>query len=217
MDQQTVTFNGKEYELDGYGFLDLPDKWDEDFADGMAGMVGIYDGLTEDHWKFIHYVRGKFLAENTVPVVVIACSDNEMRLSRLRELFPAGYHRGACRIAGINFAFMSESNIWLTYETAPPVEAEHKVDELGFLQDFEKWNERFAQWVVLNWSLPDGLTEEHWVIIRFLRDIYRGTNNVPTIYEVCRSCNIELDDFGKLFPKGYRRGACRAAGLPLLA
>ncbi len=217
MDQRTVTFKRKEYELDSYGFLDPPDQWDEDFADGMAGMVGIYDGLTEDHWKFIRYLRTKFLVENTVPVVVTACAENGVRLTRLRELFPAGYHRGACRIAGINYAFMCESNIWLTYETAPPVEAEHKVDELGFLRDFEKWNERFAHRVVRNWNLPEGLTEEHWMIIRFLRDFYRGTKNVPTIYDVCRSCNIELDEFGKLFPRGYRRGACRAAGLPFLA
>ncbi len=214
MEQQTVFFNRKEYKLDRHGFLDQPHQWDEDFAEGMARKLGIHGGLTEDHWKFIKYLREKFLTEGIVPVVVVACADNRLRLSRLRALFPTGYHRGACKIAGINYAFMRNTNIWLTYESIPPIEMEHKVDKLGFLQDFEKWNKRFVHWVVCNWNLPEGLTEKHWKIIRYLRDFYRNTRNIPTIYETCRSNNIGLDELGELFPDGYRRGACRAAGLP---
>jgi tRNA 2-thiouridine synthesizing protein E len=216
MNRKTVLFNKKEYRLDNHGFLDPPDQWDEDFAEGMATKQGIYGGLTEEHWKLIRYVREKFLAEGSVPVVVIACADNGVRLSHLRELFPTGYHCGACRIAGINYAFMYDFNIWLTYETVPPAETEHEVDELGFLKDFEKWNERFAHWVVRNWNLPEGLTEKHWQIIRYLRDYYRKAGNLPAMFEVCNSGNIGLDEFGELFPKGYRRGACRAAGLPFM-
>ena len=55
---KTVTFGvGKTYVLDEYGFLDPPEQWDEVFADGMARLQGIYDGLTEDHWDFISYIR----------------------------------------------------------------------------------------------------------------------------------------------------------------
>jgi tRNA 2-thiouridine synthesizing protein E len=180
----------------------------------MAGKLGIHGGLTEDHWKFIQYLRDKFLNEKTVPVVVLACADNNLRLGELRALFPTGYHRGACKIAGINFAFMVDTNIWLTYETAPAVEAEHKVNDLGFLKDFETWNERFSHWVVRNWELSEGLTEKHWDIIRYMRDFYDTAGSIPSIYEVCKTNNISLDDLGKLFPAGYRRGLCRAAGLP---
>jgi tRNA 2-thiouridine synthesizing protein E len=76
MNRKTVLFNKKEYRLDNHGFLDPPDQWDEDFAEGMATKQGIYGGLTEEHWKLIRYVREKFLAEGSVPVVVIACADN---------------------------------------------------------------------------------------------------------------------------------------------
>jgi tRNA 2-thiouridine synthesizing protein E len=212
--EQSVTFKGKEYKLDSYGFLEDADQWDEDFADGMARTLGIHEGLRDEHWKIIRYLRNKFLIEDTVPVVVLACADNQMRLGHLRTLFPTGYHRGACKIAGINYEFMCDTNIWLTYESAPAVKSEHDVDKLGFLHDFEQWNERFAHWVVRNWDLAGGLTEKHWDIIRYLRDYYRNTGTIPTVYEVCRSNNIDLDEFGELFPKGYRRGACRAAGLP---
>ncbi|MFH1372526.1 MAG: TusE/DsrC/DsvC family sulfur relay protein [bacterium] len=216
MEQPTISFNEKEYKLDRHGFLDPPHQWDENFAEGMAKMQGILTGLTEDHWKFIRYLREKFLVEETVPVVVLACADNQLRLSRLRALFPTGYHRGACRIAGINYAFMRNTNIWLTYESIPVVEAEHKVDELGFLKDFEKWNERFTHWVVHNWNLPEGLTERHWNIIQYLRDFYRNKRNIPSVYETCKFNNITLVELEELFPEGYRRGACRAAGLPFL-
>jgi tRNA 2-thiouridine synthesizing protein E len=179
--------------------------------------LGIHTGLTEDHWAFIKYLREKFLKEKTVPVVVAACADNKLRLNRLRALFPTGYHRGACRIAGINFEFMRDLNIWLTFESIPPIETEHEVDELGFLKDFDKWNERFTHWVVRNWDLPDGVTEDHWKIIRYLREFYLKRKNIPTVYELCKANKIGLDKLGELFPRGYRRGACRAAGLPLFA
>ena len=96
-----VTFKGKTYSLDDHGFLDPPDQWEEGFAEGMARMVGITGGLAERHWQVVNYLRRKFLEEDTVPVVVLACADNKMRLSELRSLFPTGYHRGACKIAGL--------------------------------------------------------------------------------------------------------------------
>jgi len=214
MDQQTVIFGEKHYELDSHGFLKQADQWDKVFAEGMAKKLGISEGLTDEHWKIIHYLRQKFIQENTIPVIVIACSDNGIRLNQLRTLFPTGYHRGACKIAGVNYDFLCDTNIWLTYESVPAIEAEHEVDESGFLKDFDKWNESFAHRIALSWDQFEGLTEKHWEIIRYLREFYSNSRNLPTIYELCKSNNLELEDFGKLFSEGYRRGACRAAGLP---
>ena len=73
MEDKTVTFKGKSYTLDDYGFLDPPEQWDEDFAEGMAETLDIFGGLTQKHWDFIRYLRGKFIEEKTVPVVVLAC------------------------------------------------------------------------------------------------------------------------------------------------
>ncbi len=97
---KTVTFGeGKTYTLDQYGFLVQPERWDEDFANGMARLQGIYDGLTKEHWDFVSYIREKFLAEKDLPLLVVACADNNLRLGKLKSLFPTGYFRGACRIA----------------------------------------------------------------------------------------------------------------------
>lgn len=208
---------GKSYTLDEHGFLDPPEQWDEEFALGMAKRLGIVGGLTPAHWKFIHYLRKKFVEEKTVPLVVHACADNKLRLSRLGQLFPTGFHRGACKIAGINYQFMADSNLWLTYEGYVVLKSKYDVTALGFLRDFEKWNLRFAQIVAEEWDLPEGLGRKHMQIIDFLRDAYRKTKNIPTVFATCRANKIDLEEMRTLFPGGYRRGACRMAGLPFSA
>lgn len=212
--KKKMTFGEKKYTLDKYGFLDPPEQWDENFADGMARLQGIYEGLTGEHWSFIDYIRKKFYDEKTLPLLVNACTDNDMRLKKLRSLFPTGYFRGACRIAGLSYKAISDENLWHTYETPPILKKEFKVTSLGFLEDFDSWNERFAHIASSEWNLPEGLTPKHWEIIHFLRNYYLAANNIPTVFEVCQAYNLESGDLKDLFPEGYRRGACRIAGLP---
>ncbi len=210
----TVAFKGKAYELDDHGFLNPPEQWDEAFAEGMAKMVGITSGLTERHWQLINYLRHKFLGEQTVPVVVAACGDNKMRLSELRSLFPTGYHRGACKIAGINYQFMYELNFWLTYETAPPLKPRYDLDQLGFLQDFEQWDEDFVELAMAQRDPPTVPTDRHMQVVRYLRDYYAINRTLPTVFETCSANRMNTEELRELFPAGYRRGACRMAGLP---
>ncbi|MFA4916856.1 MAG: TusE/DsrC/DsvC family sulfur relay protein [Syntrophales bacterium] len=208
---------GKEYKLDRHGFLDPPHQWDENFANCMAKKLGIPRGLTEEHWKFIRYLREKFIEEGTVPVVVLACAENGLKLSKLRALFPTGYHRGACKIAGISYAFMYKINIWLTYESYTALKDKYKLDPTGFLENFEEWDEDFTLHIVNEWNLPNGLTDRHRHVIIFLREYYKKTKNIPTIFKTCSANNMSLDELHELFPEGYRRGACRIAGLPFFA
>lgn len=216
--EKTVTFGeSRSYALDEYGFLEQPDQWDEDFANGMARLQGIHDALTEEHWRFISYIREKALKEKTLPLLVVACADNNLRLGKLKSLFPTGYFRGACRIAGLSHRFLCDVNIWHSYETAPRLKPEYDITPQGFLADFRQWNERFAELLSDEWKLPHGLTAKHWEVIRFLRNFYQVQANIPTVYEVCQAHHLDLDDMVELFPDGYRRGACRIAGLPFFA
>jgi tRNA 2-thiouridine synthesizing protein E len=210
----TIHIGDRDYTLDDHGFLYPPEQWDEAFAEGMAARLGIYGGLTEEHWAFIRYLRNKFLEEKTVPLVVYACADNNLRLSRLAFLFPTGYHRGACKVAGINYQFMFDCNPWITYESYSVLKSEYELTEAGFLKSFDLWDERFARIVAGECRLPDGLTDKHWRIVRYLRDYYSRTKNIPTVFEACRENGIDMGELRDLFPGGYRRGACRIAGLP---
>lgn len=213
----TIKLNSRIYTVDDFGFLNPSDQWDENFAESMAKQLGIYEGLSEEHWKFIKYLRKKFLEEKTVPVVVHACADNNLKLHDLRKLFPTGYHRGACKIAGINYKFMFETNHWLTYETPLILGSMYKMSPAGFLENFEDWSEDFAHFVVSGWKLPSGLTDKHKQIIAYLRESYRKNKNIPTIYNACENNQLSLNELLELFPEGYRRGACRVAGLPFFA
>lgn len=214
---KTISFHGKKYTLDSQGFLDPSEQWDKNFAQGMAKLLGIYDGLTETHWEFINYLRRKFIDEKTVPVVVYACTDNKLRLHKFRRLFPTGYHRGACKIAGINYKFMMQTNHWLTYETPQSLRSKFEMSSTGFLQDYKKWKIDFAHFIIQEWGQTKGLTDRHKKIIHYLRDYYETTQNIPTLFETCGANNLNLKELRELFPEGYRRGACRMAGLPFFA
>jgi len=217
MTQNSFTFKDRVYKLDKHGFLNPPDQWDDNFAEGMAKKLGISGGLTAKHWSFLSYLRKKFIEEKVVPVIVIACKENNIRLTEFKNLFPTGYHRGACKIAGINYEFMYKFNMWLTFETPPVLRNQYKMTPLGFLKDFNKWDKRFASLLAGEGNLPEGLTERHWTIIGFLREFYSKNHNIPTLLETCKANSLNFDEFGELFPEGYRRGACRIAGLPFFA
>ena len=60
------------------------------------------------------------------------------------------------------------------------------------------------------------LTDDHWRIIYYLRDVYQVEHRIPNIYETCENCDLDLDSFEALFPDGYHRGALKIAGLRFL-
>jgi tRNA 2-thiouridine synthesizing protein E len=215
MVSKSIELNGKTYSLDQHGFLDPASQWDEAFAEGIAPELGIYGGLSDRHWDMVRYLRRKFVEEKTVPTVVAACADLGFHLRELRFLFPTGYHRGACKLAGIDFEFMFRTNYWLTCESSPIRFGDYRTDALGFLERFEDWDEQFAVGVIREWRLLIGLTDRHRQIIGFLREHYERHRAIPSIYETCQRTDLTLEELGRLFPPGYRRGACLIAGLPL--
>jgi tRNA 2-thiouridine synthesizing protein E len=210
----SVTFGQQTYTLDQHGYLDPPEQWDEAFTVGMAEQLGIHTGLGDEHWKIIRYLRAKFREEETVPYVIYTCMENDIRISRLKHLFPTGYVRGACKLAGIDFAFLCNVNILLTFENYSTLASQYNCTETGYLVNFDEWDERFAAYIASDWNLPDGLTDKHRQIIGFLRDYYREARTIPTVFETCRENLVAIDELHQLFPEGYRRGACKAAGLP---
>jgi tRNA 2-thiouridine synthesizing protein E len=140
-----------------------------------------------------------------------------MRLNEFRTLFPTGYHRGACKIAGINYEFMYKHNMWLTFETSPVLKNQYRMTPLGFLEDYNTWDKRFASLLASKCDLPEGLTQRHWAIIEYLREYFKKNRNIPTLHETCKENDLTISEIGELFPEGYRRGACRIAGLPFFA
>jgi TusE/DsrC/DsvC family sulfur relay protein len=87
-------------ELDEEGFLTKGDTWTEDVARILA-QTEMPEGLTDDHWKVINYMRRYYVDFRSVPPVRKLSRDTGISLRELKTLFPIGLTKGACRIAGI--------------------------------------------------------------------------------------------------------------------
>ena len=89
----------------------------------------------------------------------------------------------------------------------------YAVDEDGFLENPEIWNERVA----LDFASTEGvaeLTEAHWKVINYLRNYYLQFGIAPMIRKLCKETGFKLNEIYALFPSGPAKGACKLAGLP---
>lgn len=218
---RNIRYNGKKYRIDAQGFLLFPEDWDEDFANIMAEKLHYPAGLTDKHWKVIYFIRNTFNKMNECPLIYVACKMNNLGLGELKELFPQGYLRGACKLAGITYREGKFQVTWLEehlpYYTREYEGRKYKTDAFGFLLDADDWDENFAVHRAYELRMPDYLTSRHWDIIYFLRDRYHETGSVPTVYVTCEVNRLTLDELENLFPMGYHRGAVNIAGLRVMS
>jgi len=87
-------------EVDEDGFLIDGEKWTEDIAKILA-EVEVPKGLTPDHWMIVDFMREYYLTFETVPPVRMLARRTGFTLRRIKQLFPSGLTKGACKIAGI--------------------------------------------------------------------------------------------------------------------
>jgi len=226
----TITFGDKTYGVDTEEFLLNFNDWDENFVRGMAPKVGVIGELSEDHWKIINFIRDSFKRTGRCPLVYKTCQINRLHLQELRKLFPAGYLRGACKLAGVTYkegyldlfwarklrmGYVPQSWAEESAERVTVGDQEKKTYEVnirGFLINPQAWDKMYAIYKAHEMKMPK-LTDKHWQVITFLRQSFEKNNLVPTIYETCEACDIDLEKLQKLFPDGYHRGAVKIAGL----
>jgi tRNA 2-thiouridine synthesizing protein E len=208
---------GRKYLVDFADFLINSQEWDENFAEGMAVKVDIPDGLTAAHWEVIHFIRNHFAQYGVCPVVYQTCRECSLKLKDLRALFPAGYQRGACKLAGLTYR-----EGFLGYSEMPEGTAEleisgtertYEVDARGFLTDPSAWDRTYAVFKAHELKMPGKLTEKHWQIIDFMRNYWEEHQIVPTVYDTCEANHLEIEELERFFPDGYHRGAVKIAGL----
>jgi TusE/DsrC/DsvC family sulfur relay protein len=214
------SYKGKDYEIDSLNFLTKFEEWDENFAEGMALQLKIPQGLTIEHWDVINWIRRYFLEKGVCPNIYETCRGCGLRIGEMRKLFPTGYWRGACKLAGL---ISGGAHLGPAFgpaflpETMPFMDAYNKtyeIDVRGFLVNPDDWDEYYAIYGACGKNIPEGkLTDRHWKIIKFLRESYQKNKEVPTIYETCDANQIDLEELEKLFPDGYHRSAVKLAGL----
>ena len=87
-------------EVDEDGFMQEPDKWNETVAAAIATTEGV-EGLTDEHWKVVNYLRDYYLKFGVAPMIRKLCKETGFKLNKIYELFPSGPAKGACKVAGL--------------------------------------------------------------------------------------------------------------------
>jgi tRNA 2-thiouridine synthesizing protein E len=86
------------------------------------------------------------------------------------------------------------------------------VDDEGFLTEYDEWDEDLAK--VLAAQVGIDLTEDHWKVIRFLRDDYKTQGETATTRRVQTVGGIPVKEQFALFPKKPAKKMAYVAGLP---
>jgi tRNA 2-thiouridine synthesizing protein E len=89
----------------------------------------------------------------------------------------------------------------------------YSVDEEGFLEDPESWNESVAKALAVKEEIAE-LSESHWKVINYLRHYYLQFGTAPTAGKLLKATGFQLNEIYDLFPSGPGMGACKLAGLP---
>ncbi len=90
---------------------------------------------------------------------------------------------------------------------------QYEVDEDGFLQEPDRWNEGVAADFAKTEGI-DNLTDAHWKVIKYIRDYYLQFGIAPMVRKLCKETGNKLNEVYQLFPSGPAKGACKLAGLP---
>ncbi|MDM8561502.1 TusE/DsrC/DsvC family sulfur relay protein [Candidatus Parabeggiatoa sp. HSG14] len=103
----TLEVNGNSISIDGEGYLTNPEDWNEEVARQLA--LGEELELTDLHWKVVKFMRDYYnehqIAADVRYVVKYLVEelglDKKEAKKRLFELFPYGYVKQACKVAGM--------------------------------------------------------------------------------------------------------------------
>ena len=88
-----------------------------------------------------------------------------------------------------------------------------EVDEDGFMLDASLWTDEVAIGLAKSEGI-EALTEDHWKVIRYLREYYQKFSVAPPIRMLCKQTGFPLKRIYELFSTGPGKGACKLAGLP---
>ena len=86
------------------------------------------------------------------------------------------------------------------------------VDDEGFLTEYDEWNEALGAELARNIGVD--MTDDHWKVIRFLRDDYKTQGETATTRRVDSVGGFPVKQQFVLFPKKPAKKMAYIAGLP---
>jgi tRNA 2-thiouridine synthesizing protein E len=98
-------------EFDEEGYILDPDAWTEEIGRALAEREGIE--LTERHWAVLRFMRAFYEERRIAPdaryVLKFLAESGGTDRNELFRLFPYGYPKQACKVAG-----MRKPRVWST-------------------------------------------------------------------------------------------------------
>lgn len=103
------------YVRDADGYIVDPEDWNENYALDLAAEENLE--LTDEYWQVLHFMRGYWEQHKVAPDVRhvikylagVSNIDKKLAKKHLFNLFPYGYVKQACKIAG-----MKRPRVWST-------------------------------------------------------------------------------------------------------
>ncbi len=86
------------------------------------------------------------------------------------------------------------------------------VDVEGFMTEFEEWSEEIAGQLAANIGIE--MTDDHWKVVRFVRDDYLAQGETPTLRRVTSESGFPTKELFLLFPKKPAKKMSYIAGVP---
>jgi TusE/DsrC/DsvC family sulfur relay protein len=86
------------------------------------------------------------------------------------------------------------------------------VDDEGFLTEYDEWSEDLAGELAAQIGID--LTEDHWKVIRFLREDFKDQGETATARRVQTVGGVPVKEQFALFPKKPAKKMAYVAGLP---
>ena len=83
----------------------------------------------------------------------------------------------------------------------------------GFFEDPTQWTEAMAPDLARAEGI-DELTDQHWQVIRYMRQEYFDKGTGPTVRALGKSSGVSVKELYELFPKGPAKLAAKIAGIP---
>ncbi len=96
--------------------------------------------------------------------------------------------------------------------TATIAGQEVQINDEGFLTEYDEWNEDIAKELAANIGIE--MTEQHWAVIKFLREDYKEKNETATTRRVQTVGGFPTKEQFALFPKKPAKKMAYIAGLP---
>ena len=90
--------------------------------------------------------------------------------------------------------------------------SEVHVNEEGFLTEFDEWNEDIGAELAKNIDVE--LTDEHWQLIKWLREDYKEPGETATTRRVQTAGGVPTKRQFELFPKKPAKKMAYIAGVP---